>query len=161
VAGALIVLFGSVLVATALGARLPLVVARDRRVDVRPSLLGAWGPPVMGMAFAFAWTPCVGPVLGSVLALAASTGGSAYGGVALLLAYSLGLGVPFLASGLAFDRITVLLGRVRGRLRWVDLVGGAVMVAFGVLLLTHHVDVVSSAISGWLHDLGLGRLSTS
>ena len=77
-----------------------------------PSVLGAWAPPVMGMAFAFAWTPCIGPVLGSVLALAAGTGGSATGGIALLLAYSLGLGVPFLLSGLAFGRMTDLLARV-------------------------------------------------
>ena len=92
---------------------------------MRPSVLGAWAPPVMGMAFAFAWTPCIGPVLGSVLALAAGTGGSATGGIALLLAYSLGLGVPFLLSGLAFGRMTDLLARVQGRLRIVDLVGGA------------------------------------
>ncbi len=77
----------------------------------------------MGMAFAFAWTPCIGPVLGSVLALAAGTGGTAVGGVALLLAYSLGIGVPFLASGLAFGRMTDALARVRNRLRLVDLVG--------------------------------------
>ena len=109
----------------------------------------------MGMAFAFAWTPCIGPVLGSVLALAAGTGGSATGGIALLLAYSLGLGVPFLLIGLAFGRMTDVLARVRGRLRWVDLVGGAVLVVFGILLLTGNVDVISGHISSWLHDLHL------
>ncbi len=115
----------------------------------------------MGMAFAFAWTPCIGPVLGSVLALAAGTGGSATGGIALLLAYSLGLGVPFLLSGLAFGRMTDILARVRGRLRLVDLVGGAVLILFGVLLLTGNVDVISAHISDWLHDLHLSRLSVS
>jgi cytochrome c-type biogenesis protein len=161
VSGLLIVLFGAVLVAMAAGWTLPAALSGERRFVVRPSLLGAWAPPIMGMAFAFAWTPCIGPVLGSVLALAAGTGGSATGGVALLLAYSLGLGVPFLLAGLAFGRMTDALARVRSRLRLVDLIGGAVLIAFGLLLLTGNVHVVSSTISNWLHDLHLDRLATS
>ena len=161
VSGVLIVLFGAVLVAMAAGVTLPMALAGERRFLVRPSVLGAWAPPVMGMAFAFAWTPCIGPVLGSVLALAAGTGGSPSGGIALLLAYSLGLGVPFLLSGLAFGRMTDLLARVKGRLRMVDLVGGIILIGFGVLLLTGNVDLVSAHISNWLRDLHLNRLSTS
>jgi cytochrome c-type biogenesis protein len=161
VSGILIVVFGALLVAMAAGLPLPMALSAEKRFTVRPSLLGAWAPPIMGMAFAFAWTPCIGPVLASVLALAAGTGGSATGGIALLLAYSLGLGVPFLLSGLAFGRMTDLLARVGARLRWVDLVGGTILVVFGVLLLTGHVDVVSSRISDWLHDLHLDRLSVS
>jgi cytochrome c-type biogenesis protein len=161
VSGLLIVVFGAVLVAMAAGWTLPAALSGERRFVVRPSLLGAWAPPIMGMAFAFAWTPCIGPVLGSVLALAAGTGGSATGGVALLLAYSLGLGVPFLLAGLAFGRMTDALARVRSRLRLVDLIGGAILIAFGLLLLTGNVHVVSSTISNWLHDLHLDRLATS
>jgi cytochrome c-type biogenesis protein len=161
VSGILIVVFGAVLVAMASGVSLPMALAGERRLVVRPSVLGAWAPPVMGMAFAFAWTPCIGPVLGSVLALAAGTGGSPTGGIALLMAYSLGLGVPFLLSGLAFGRMTDLLARVRSRLQLVDLVGGVVLVAFGLLLLTGNVDVISAHISDWLRDLHLDRLSTS
>ncbi len=161
VSGILIVLFGALLVAMAAGVTLPMALAGEKRFLVRPSVLGSWAPPVLGMAFAFAWTPCIGPVLGSVLALAAGTGGSASGGIALLLAYSLGLGVPFLLSGLAFGRMTDLLARMRGRLRLVDLVGGVILVAFGVLLLTGNVDVLSAHISNWLRDLHLDRLSSS
>ncbi len=161
VSGILIVAFGTVLVAMASGVTLPSALSGERRFIVRPSVLGAWAPPVMGMAFAFAWTPCIGPVLGSVLALAAGTGGSATGGIALLLAYSLGLGVPFLLAGLAFGRMTDLLAKVRSRLRLVDLVGGAVLIAFGVLLLTGNVDVLSAHIADWLRDLHLSRLSVS
>ena len=135
VSGILIVVFGAMLVAMAAGVSLPLALAGERRFAVRPSVLGAWAPPVMGMAFAFAWTPCIGPVLGSVLTLAAGTGGSATGGIALLLAYSLGLGVPFLLTGLAFGRMTDVLARVRSRLRLVDLVGGVILIVFGLLLL--------------------------
>jgi cytochrome c-type biogenesis protein len=161
VSGVLIILFGAVLVAMAAGVALPMAMSGERRFTVRPSALGAWAPPIMGMAFAFAWTPCIGPVLGSVLALAAGTGGSPAGGIALLLAYSLGLGVPFLLTGLAFGRMTDLLAKVQRRLRIVDLVGGAVLIAFGLLLVTGNVDIVSAHISGWLRDLHLGRLSTS
>jgi cytochrome c-type biogenesis protein len=159
--GVLIVLFGAVLVWMAAGGTLPLAFARERRVAVRPSVLGAWAPPVMGMAFAFAWTPCIGPVLGSVLALAAGTGGSATGGIVLLVAYSLGLGVPFLLCGLAFGQMTVVLGKVRRRLRWIDLAGGVVLVVFGLVLLTGQVDVIAAHLSTWLRDLHLGRLSSS
>jgi cytochrome c-type biogenesis protein len=160
VSGILIVMFGAVLVAMASGVALPLALSGERRFVVRPSVLGAWAPPVMGMAFAFAWTPCIGPVLGSVLALAAGTGGSATGGIALLLAYSIGLGVPFLLSGLAFGRMTDVLAKVRGRLRWVDLIGGTVLIVFGILLLTHNVDVISIHISHWFNELHLSRIST-
>jgi cytochrome c-type biogenesis protein len=161
VSGILIVVFGALLVTMATGVQLPGVVSAERRFVVRPSVLGAWAPPVMGMAFAFAWTPCIGPVLGSVLTLAAGTGGSATGGIALLLAYSLGLGVPFLLTGLAFGRMTDVLARVRSRLRWVDMVGGVVLVLFGLLLLTGNVSVVSDHIATWLRDLHLDRLATS
>jgi cytochrome c-type biogenesis protein len=148
-------------IAMAAGVALPMALAGERRFVVRPSVLGSWAPPVMGMAFAFAWTPCIGPVLGSVLALAAGTGGSTTGGIALLLAYSLGLGVPFLLSGLAFGRMTDMVARVRNHLRMVDLVGGAVLIGFGLLLLTGNVHVISNAIANWLRDLHLDRLATS
>ena len=161
VSGIVIAVFGAVLVAMAAGVALPMALAGERRFVVRPSVLGAWAPPVMGMAFAFAWTPCIGPVLGSVLALAAGTGGSTTGGIALLLAYSLGLGVPFLLSGLAFGRMTDMVARVRNHLRLVDLVGGAVLIGFGLLLLTGNVHVISNAIADWLRDLHLDRLATS
>lgn len=162
VSGILIVVFGLLLVAMALGVRLPLLIMGERRLAVRPSQLGAWAPAVMGMAFAFAWTPCIGPVLGSVLSLAAGTGdGSVQQGIALLLAYSLGLGVPFLLTGLAFGRMTDLLARVKRRQRLVDLVGGAVLVAFGLLLLTGHVSEISHTFSSWLRALHLSWLSTS
>jgi cytochrome c-type biogenesis protein len=161
VSGILIVAFGTMLVVLASGATLPMALFGERRFVVRPSALGPWAPAVMGMAFAFAWTPCIGPVLGSVLALAAGTGGSAAGGIALLLAYSLGIGVPFLLTGLAFGRMTDALARVRGRLRLVDLVGGLVLILFGALLLTGNVDIISAHISDWLRDLHLSRLSVS
>jgi cytochrome c-type biogenesis protein len=135
-------------------------VTGEHRFDVRPSRLGKWAAPVMGMAFAFAWTPCVGPVLGVVLGLASRTGTLA-GGVVLLFAYSLGLALPFILVGLAFGRFTAAMGKARHWLWAVELVAGVLLVGFGVILLTDNIGVISNHVSSWLNDIGLGRLSTS
>jgi len=158
ISGVLVVTFGGLMITMALGVRLPMFITGDRRFSIRPSSLGTWAPPLMGMAFAFAWTPCVSPVLGSVLALAAGTGRSASGGVALLLAYSLGLGVPFLLFGLAFGRMTDFVARIRGGLRYIYLGGGSILVIFGLLLLTGQVSVISTHVSAWLNTVHLGWL---
>ncbi|HWF16971.1 MAG TPA: cytochrome c biogenesis protein CcdA [Acidimicrobiales bacterium] len=135
-------------------------VTGEHRFDVRPSRLGKWAAPIMGMAFAFAWTPCVGPVLGVVLGLASRTGTLA-GGVVLLLAYSLGLALPFVLVGLAFGRFTAAMGKARHWLWAVELVAGALLIGFGVILLTDNIAVISNHVSSWLNDIGLGRLSRS
>jgi cytochrome c-type biogenesis protein len=135
-------------------------VTGEHRFDVRPSRLGGWAAPVMGMAFAFAWTPCIGPVLGVVLGLA-SHNGTLAGGVLLLFAYSLGLALPFILVGLAFGRITAALARARHWLWAVELVAGLLLVGFGVLLLTDNVGWLSNHVSTLLNDMGLGRLTTS
>jgi len=156
VAGAVVVLLGLWLA----GVGTPRVFLRERRFHPRPSRLGAWAPPVMGMAFAFGWTPCIGPVLGGVLGLAAARA-TLTSGIVLLVAYSLGLGVPFLLTGLAFGRITGLLAHVRRRLAVVDLVAGVALVAFGVLLLTNNLHWLAAHVSAWLDDIGLHRLTVS
>lgn len=138
----------------------PRAFQRERRFHPRPSRLGVWAPPVMGMAFAFGWTPCIGPVLGGVLGLAA-TRATLASGLVLLVVYSLGLGVPFLVTGLAFGRLTGVLARVRRRLGVVDVVAGAALVCFGLLLLTNHLSWLSGHVSSWLSDVGLGRLTKS
>jgi cytochrome c-type biogenesis protein len=171
VSGAVIIVLGVVMLIGALPARvwahagsgtLSVVtrVTGEHRFDVRPSKLGAWAAPLMGMAFAFAWTPCIGPVLGVVLGLAAHNGTLA-GGVLLLFAYSLGLAVPFVLVGLAFGRLTAMLARTRHWLWAVELAAGLILVTFGVLLLTHNVSWISTRLSNLLNDIGLGRLSTS
>ncbi len=135
-------------------------ITGERRFDVRPSTLGTWAAPIMGMAFAFAWTPCIGPVLAVVLGLAEHNGSLA-GGVLLLFAYSLGLAVPFVIAGLAFGRLTSVIGRARRGLWIVEVVGGAILLIFGVLLVTDHLGWLSSQFSNLLDHIGLSRLSTS
>jgi cytochrome c-type biogenesis protein len=171
ISGGVVVFLGAVLIVTALPAQVWAVVGAgpaglvtritgEHRFDVRPSTLGIWAAPVMGMAFAFAWTPCIGPVLGVVLNLAASNG-TLPGGVLLLFAYSLGLAVPFVIAGLAFGRLTAGVARFRRYLVIIEVVAGGVLVVFGLLLLTNHVSWLSDHISSWLNDIGLGRLSKS
>ena len=171
VAGALVVVLGAVLLLGALPSaawrRLGATTAGltgwlvgERRVHVSPERLGTWAAPVMGMAFAFAWTPCAGPVLAAVLGMA-SVRSTLAGGVLLLFAYALGLGVPFVVAGVAFDRLTSFYGRFRRRLGLVQLLAGAVLVAFGALLLAGDLGWLSAQFSGLLDHLGLERLTTS
>ena len=137
----------------------PAWLVQERRVAVAPSRLGPWAAPVMGMAFAFGWTPCIGPALAAVISLASSSHTLGRGEL-MLVAFSLGLGVPFVALGVAFGRLAGVLGFVRRHVRGINLVAGLVLAALGVLLLTDSVSVVSTFFSHILDDLGLDRLAT-
>ena len=148
VAGVVIIVMGLAMA----GLVMPGTLQRERRIHVSPARLGALAPPVMGMAFAFGWTPCIGPILAAVLSLAA-TEGTLTQGVLLLLAYSLGLGVPFVGAGLALNRLTGAFAWFRRHYRAISLVSGLLLAGFGVLLLTNRVTRVSS----WLVDI-MGRL---
>jgi len=132
--GALVILFG---IFTA-GLWRPVWVERDTRLQVKPPGTGPVAAYLLGMAFAFGWTPCIGPVLGAILAVAAS---STYGdgGVALLAVYSLGLGVPFVLSALFFSGFVERLGKFRRAGRVLQLIAGGVLIAMGVAMITGHL----------------------
>ena len=115
---------------------LPRLLLADRRLHPRSrSGGGVVTPTLAGVAFAVGWTPCVGPTLAAILALAASDGHPGQGAV-LLAVYALGLGIPFLLFGLLFTRSLVLVGAFRRHWRVVSLASGSLLVAFGVLLAT-------------------------
>ncbi len=146
IAGVIIIAFGLLMVAMAISNRGFLsTFNQDRRVAVRPSRLGKWAPPVMGAAFAFGWTPCIGPVL-TVILTTAGTQGSLPAGIGLLVAYSLGLGVPFLLSGLGLLKV---FGRLKPHLRTINIVSGLVLAGFGVLMVTGRVGELSTLIVRW------------
>jgi cytochrome c-type biogenesis protein len=106
---------------------------REVRVHRLPRA-GLLGAPLLGITFALGWTPCIGPTLGAVLGMAASSDqASALRGATLSLAYCLGLGVPFLVTGLAFDRAMRALSVVKRHYRAVMIAGGAMLVVIGVL----------------------------
>ncbi|MGH8871765.1 MAG: cytochrome c biogenesis CcdA family protein [Acidimicrobiia bacterium] len=145
-AGLTVIVFGLLMVAMAVSDRGVLAgLGRERRIDVRPSRLGEWAPPVMGMAFGFAWTPCIGPVL-TVIVATASLQETLGRGVVLLLAYSLGLGVPFLLAGLGLFKV---FGRLRPYLRPIIIASGVLLTLFGVVMVTGNV----STLSNWFSDV--------
>lgn len=115
---------------------------------------GSGGPIVAGAAFALAWTPCVGPTLASILGLAATSDGSAQGGI-LLAIYSMGLGVPFLLSAVAFQRTTEVLSALKRHHPTIQLVASAVLIAMGVLVLTGEMFRLNIEAQRLLSRMGL------
>jgi len=130
---------------------------REWRPDALISRAGAGGPVIAGLAFAVAWTPCVGPTLASILAAASTSATVGHGGV-LLAFYSAGLAVPFLLTAVAFDRATTAFRWIRTRYMLVTAASGAVLVVMGVLMLTGEMTRMNIQAQAWLNDLGLDFL---
>jgi len=151
VGGVIIILFGLLLLGLL---RRASWLQRDLRFH--PRIAG--GSPVtsyvLGLAFGFGWTPCIGPVLGAILTVSAT--GTSTGVFGLLGAYALGLGVPFLVAALFLDRAARVLSRLR-RFGWImQMVAGLVLVAFGLAMMFGYVSIASL----WLLDAfpALGRI---
>jgi cytochrome c-type biogenesis protein len=133
VAGAVVLVFGVLMVATALGRGSVRLYAEHRPFLQRVRPGPVWAVP-LGMAFAAGWTPCIGPVLGGILALASQ--GSTARGSLLLLCYSAGLGLPFLVVGLGIGRFMGAVGWVRRHFAPITAISGAMLVLVGALLLS-------------------------
>ncbi len=129
------VAFGVLMLLYALRIGWPGMYAERRPLLEKVKPGRAWAFP-LGVAFGAGWTPCIGPVLAGVLTIAASQGGSARGAL-LLFSYSLGLGVPFLLIGLGIRRLMGALDFVKRNYHWFAGVGGVVMIAIGVLIVTN------------------------
>jgi cytochrome c-type biogenesis protein len=115
---------------------------------------GKGGPIVAGAAFAIAWTPCIGPTLGAILA-AAGASGSAGRGAFLLAVYSAGLAIPFLLTAVAFSRMTTAFAVVKRHYQVIIAVGGAILIAMGILIWTGELTRLNSEAQRWLSELGL------
>jgi cytochrome c-type biogenesis protein len=157
IGGGVVVLLALGLFATTFGRGGSL--QRDRRFHPAAGRWGLWSAPLVGAAFGFGWTPCIGPVLGSVLAVAAGEGSVGHGAL-LLTAYSAGLAVPFLACALAFHRGIAMVRWVGPGAVWVSRGAAVTLGGYGLLLalgalpwLTLHVQHAVSAV-------GLGSLVT-
>ena len=130
-----------------LGAFRILVLFREARFQVAARPVGLLGVYVVGLAFAFGWTPCVGPVLAAVL-MVAGTGDSVGYGASLLGAYALGLGIPFLLAALAVQRFIAFSKRFRRHLGTIEKAMGALLVLTGVLFITGSMQ----DIAYWLFE---------
>lgn len=144
IGGALLILFGVVLAGIV---RIP-GAGRDWRVHLSDKPAGYAGTVFVGVAFGAGWTPCIGPVLGSILTLAAATSSVAQG-TALLAVYSAGLAIPFVLATVALDRFLALFARFRRWLPWVNRVAGAMLVIVGVLLMTGRFTILSAQFARW------------
>ncbi len=133
--------------------RVPALYA-DRRVQPNRPPQSPLGALVVGMAFAFGWTPCVGPILGSIL-LFASTSGTVREGAFLLFVYSIGLGVPFVATGLVFARAVAVSKWVRGLGHPLEVASGAVLAAVGLLLVTNKIFYLNILAQHFFALLGI------
>jgi cytochrome c-type biogenesis protein len=127
---------------------------REWRPEALISRAGSGGPLVAGAAFAVAWTPCVGPTLGSILT-AASIQDTVGQGAVLLLFYSAGLAVPFLLTAMAFSRATSAFRWLRDRYLVVTAVSGLVLIGMGLLLLTGELTRLNSEAQRALQSIGL------
>lgn len=132
--------------------RIPFLM-RERRIDLARVPRGtAWAFP-MGMAFAAGWAPCLGPVLTTIYATAAVSGTAVWGAVLLVL-YSAGLGVPFVALALGFNRAQRSLGWLRRNGRRIELVGGALLVVVGLLFVTGRWQGYFRPMQRWFAKYG-------
>jgi cytochrome c-type biogenesis protein len=119
----------------------------ERRFSVRTGQSSYAASLLIGLIFALGWTPCVGPILASILVLAAQANALA-SGVLLLAVYSLGLGLPFLALGLAFDRLAPQLKRLSPHMRLIELVTGGLLAFMGVAIFFNWLFVLNSLFGG-------------
>jgi cytochrome c-type biogenesis protein len=122
---------------------------QEKRVQTSKRPVGYIGALLVGMAFAFGWTPCLGPILAGILAVAAAQNTVGHG-VRLLAVYSLGLGVPFLATALAINRFFIAFATIRRHYHAIELASGALLVVIGVLIFTNRFTVIAQWLSPYL-----------
>jgi cytochrome c-type biogenesis protein len=155
VCGALIVAMGILFVLAPLVPR----AAREWHFRGLAARAGRGGPVVTGAAFALAWTPCTGPTLGAILTAAGAAHSAAHGAF-LLAVYCMGLGVPFLITGLAFGTATSVLAVVKRHYPVVIGTGGAVLIGMGILIWTGEFTQLNITVSHWLQALHLPNFNS-
>jgi cytochrome c-type biogenesis protein len=153
IGGVLLILFGLYL----LGVIRPAFLMRERRIELARKPLGYFGSGVVGFTFGAAWTPCIGPILGGILTLAATQSGLARG-MTLLAVYAVGLAIPFLITALLLDRFLVWFQRFRPYIVWVDRIAGGMLIVLGILLVTDSFTILAGYLTGWTPEFLRRRL---
>jgi len=121
----------------------------EKRVHADRKPAGPLGAMLVGVAFAFGWTPCIGPILGGILAIAGSKN-SVGEGITLLAVYSLGLGIPFLLTSLAINQFFGAAKRIRRYYHAIELASGALLIAIGVLIITGQLTIITRYLQPYL-----------
>ena len=153
VGGVLIIAFGLYL----LGVFNISALAVERRVHLANKPVGYLGTVLVGVAFGAGWTPCIGPILGSIL-IYTSSAADLGRGLLFLFAYSLGLALPFLLSALAVHRFIAAFARFRPAMVWVSRAGGALLIVIGILLLTDYFTILASYLQRLTPDAIRNRI---
>jgi len=147
VGGVLIVLFGLYI----MGILKLNFLTTDKKIHLKNKPAGYLGSFIVGMAFAAGWTPCVGPILGSIL-LYASTTGSVAKGMGLLAVYSLGLGLPLFISSLAINTFLSTFKVIVRYMRWITILSGAFLIIIGIMIFTDSFTFLTT----WFQQQGIG-----
>jgi len=121
----------------------------EKRAQTSARPTGLLGALLVGIAFAFGWTPCIGPILGGILTIAGAQE-SVMQGVVLLAAYSLGLGVPFLLTALAIDRFFAAFARIRRHYHAIEIVSGLLLIGIGALMLLNRLTLITNFLAPYL-----------
>ena len=145
IAGIVLILFGL----HTMGVFRMAFLDQEKRVHARRKPAGPLGALLVGIAFAFGWTPCIGPILGGILAIAGSKD-SISQGVLLLAVYSLGLGIPFLLTSLAINQFFGAAKKIRRYYHAVELTSGGLLIAIGVLILTGQLTIIVRYLQPYL-----------
>jgi cytochrome c-type biogenesis protein len=152
IAGVIIVIFGLNMIGVF---KIPFL-NYEKRFHNEAKPLGFFGAFLVGLAFAFGWTPCIGPILAAILAIASQqeTVGQ---GIVLLTSYSLGLGIPFLITGLSITWFYNFFNKLKKHLHTVEVVGGIMLVIVGILIFTNSLTILAGYFSKWfpfLNEVG-------
>jgi cytochrome c-type biogenesis protein len=145
IAGAILIVFGL----HTMGVFRLAFLETEKRVHSQRKPAGPLGAMLVGVAFAFGWTPCIGPILGGILAIAGSRN-SVGEGITLLAVYSLGLGIPFLLTSLAINQFFGAAKKIRRYYHAIELTSGALLIVIGVLILTGQLTIIVRYLQPYL-----------
>jgi cytochrome c-type biogenesis protein len=145
IAGVILIIFGL----HTMGVFRLAFLETEKRVHAQRKPAGPLGAMLVGIAFAFGWTPCIGPILGGILAIAGSRN-SVNEGITLLAVYSLGLGIPFLITSLAINQVFGAAKRIRRYYHAIELTSGALLVVIGVLIMTGQLTLIVRFLQPYL-----------
>ncbi|MFA6469541.1 MAG: cytochrome c biogenesis protein CcdA [Bacteroidota bacterium] len=144
IAGAIIIVFGLHMI----GIFKIGFLNYEKRFHLQEKKLGILGSFAVGAAFAFGWTPCIGPVLAGILAIA-SQQETVLQGIILLFVYSLGLGIPFFLTAVSINKFFNVFNRIKKHFHTIEVVGGVMLIGVGVLMMTNYLTIIASTLAKW------------